>query len=166
MTAIANKISKKDRMALNLTDSHFFEEDFPILSDSEEEQISNETVPESIGILPLRNTVLFPGVVIPITVGRDKSIRLVREAYSTESKMIGVTTQLNVEIEDPTVDDLYKVGTIAKILKMIRMPDGSITIVIQGRSRIWIKEFFQVNPYFFIVTGNGKTKGISIPSYI
>lgn len=135
-------------MALNLTDGHFFEEDFPILSDTEEEQISKESVPESIGILPLRNTVLFPGVVIPITVGRDKSIRLVREAYNTEHKLIGVTTQLNVEIEDPTVDDLYRMGTIARILKMIRMPDGSITIVIQGRSRIRIDEFFQSTPYF------------------
>ena len=135
-------------MALILTDGHFFEEDFPILSDSEEEQITREAVPDSVGILPLRNTVLFPGVVIPITVGRDKSIRLVRDAYNTESKLIGVTTQYNVEIEDPTEEDLYRVGTIARILKMIRMPDGSITIVIQGRSRISIDEFIQADPYF------------------
>ncbi|MEZ4687245.1 MAG: endopeptidase La [Bacteroidia bacterium] len=102
----------------------------------------------SLPILALKNTVLFPGVVMPITVGRDKSIQLVKDANQTPEKMIGVLTQRNDAIENPGPDDLFTQGTIARILKMIRMPDGSITIVIQGRGRMEVKEYLQVEPYF------------------
>jgi ATP-dependent Lon protease len=136
-------------MAFHLLDTEsFFEEEFPTIDDNEHQEMSEEDIPEQLGILPLKNTVLFPGVVIPITVGRDKSINLVKDAYNTEHRRIGVVTQRNVEIEDPTVDDLYKIGTVARILKMIRMPDGMITIVIQGRAKFEVKAFTASEPYF------------------
>jgi ATP-dependent Lon protease len=118
----------------------------PLLSPDDEEKIVNEDTPEILPILPLRNTVLFPGVVIPITVGRDKSIKLVKEAYDTD-KIIGVVAQVNQEAENPTKDDLNKVGTVASIIKMLKMPDGSTTIIIQGRKRFKIKEVVQEDPY-------------------
>lgn len=102
----------------------------------------------ALPILALKNTVLFPGVVMPITVGRDKSIQLVKDANQTPEKMIGVLTQQNDSIENPGPDDLFSHGTVARILKMIRMPDGSITIVIQGRGRMVVKEYLQLEPYF------------------
>lgn len=102
----------------------------------------------ALPILALKNTVLFPGVVMPITVGRDKSIQLVKDANQTKDKMIGVLTQQNDSIENPGPDDLFSHGTVARILKMIRMPDGSITIVIQGRGRMEVKEYLQLEPYF------------------
>jgi ATP-dependent Lon protease len=97
---------------------------FSLLSQEEEEEMNKEILPESLPILPLRNTVLFPGVVIPITVGRDKSISLIKDAYKG-SKTIGVVAQTNGNVEDPTFTDLHRVGTVARIMKMIRMPDGS-----------------------------------------
>src|SRR5687768_16529239 len=100
----------------------------PLLSSEDEEQMNSEKVPDVLSILPLRNTVLFPGVVIPITVGRDKSIRLIREAYKTD-KIIGVVAQKDVGVEDPQVEDLHKVGTVAQIIKMLRMPDGTTTVI-------------------------------------
>ncbi|MDW3648026.1 MAG: endopeptidase La [Bacteroidia bacterium] len=126
----------------------FFDDDFQIVSDSDEQKIMNEELPDEIGILTLKNTVLFPGIVIPITVGRDKSIRLVKEAYKSNDRRIGVITQKNIEVEDPDFDDLYMVGTLAHIHKMIKMPDGSVTIVIQGRSKVEVLEFTQRDPYF------------------
>src|SRR6187402_3195127 len=92
----------------------------PLLTNEDEEQMNNEKLPESVSVLPLRNTVLFPGVVIPITVGRDKSIKLIRDA-NKGSRMIGVVAQQDVAIEDPTFDQLYKVGTVALIVKMLQM---------------------------------------------
>jgi ATP-dependent Lon protease len=118
----------------------------PLLTQEDEEVMNNEKLPDVLAILPLRNTVLFPGVVIPITVGRDKSIQLVREAYRGD-KTIGVVSQKNDSVEDPTGEDLHHVGTIAHIIKQLRMPDGTTTVIIQGKKRFQIKEFTQSEPY-------------------
>ncbi len=118
----------------------------PLLSSEDEEQINKEKVPEVLSILPLRNTVLFPGVVIPITVGRDKSIKLIKDAYKGD-KIIGVVAQKDTNIEDPTFDDLNKIGTVAHVIKMLRMPDGNTTIIIQGKRRFSLVEMTQSEPY-------------------
>lgn len=118
----------------------------PLLSTEDEEQINTESVPESLSILPLRNTVLFPGVVIPITVGRDKSIKLIKDAYKAD-KIIGVVAQKDVSIEDPGFNDLNRIGTVAYIIKMLRMPDGNTTVIIQGKKRFQLKEPIQTEPY-------------------
>ncbi len=119
----------------------------PLLSSEDEEFMNTEKVPDTLSILPLRNTVLFPGVVIPITVGRDKSINLIKDAYKGD-KTIGVLSQKNDTIEDPTPEDLNTIGTIAHIIKMLRMPDGSTTVIIQGKRRFKINEYVQTEPYF------------------
>ena len=119
----------------------------PLLSTEEEESIQNEKVPDTLPILPLRNTVLFPGVVIPITVGRDKSIRLIREAYRKD-KTIGVVAQRDASVEDPSQNDLYTTGTVAHLMKTLQMPDGSTTVIIQGKRRMKITGFIQDEPYF------------------
>lgn len=119
----------------------------PLLSTEEEEQMKAEKLPESIPILPLRNTVLFPGVVIPITVGRDKSIRLIRESYRND-RMIGVVAQKDSTIEDPEEKDLYNVGTVAHLIKILQMPDGNTTVIIQGKKRFEIENYIQDEPYF------------------
>lgn len=118
----------------------------PLLSAEDEDNMRNEKIPDILPILPLRNTVLFPGVVIPITVGRDKSIQLIKD-YNKIDKTIGVVTQKSDAIEEPTADDLYRLGTVAKILKMLRMPDGNTTIIIQGKKRFVIDEYIQSEPY-------------------
>ncbi|WP_426581328.1 endopeptidase La [Mucilaginibacter sp. R-33] len=123
-------------------DSEFF----PLMSSEDEEEMNNEELPDVMPILPLRNTVLFPGVVIPITVGRDKSIKLIRDA-NKGSRMIGVVSQQDVGIEDPTFNQLNKVGTIALIIKMLQMPDGNTTVIIQGKKRFYLKEEVQSEPY-------------------
>ena len=136
-------------MALFVFDSdNFFDEDFPVVSTDEEMKMAEEGLPEDIGILTLKNTVLYPGVVIPITVGRDKSIHLVRDTYRSKDRRIGVVAQRNIDIEDPGKEDLFTVGTVARILKLIKMPDGSVTIVIQGRTKFHIDEFTTEDPYF------------------
>ncbi|MDQ3276766.1 MAG: endopeptidase La [Bacteroidota bacterium] len=104
-------------------------------------------VPESLNLLPLRNTVLFPGVVLPITVGRDKSIKAVNDAYKGE-KLIGVVAQKDSNIEDPQAKDLESIGTVAKIIKQIQMPDGGTTIIIQGKTRFVIDSVVAEEPYF------------------
>ena len=104
-------------------------------------------IPEELILLPLRNTVLFPGVVIPITVGRDKSIQAVTEAYKG-GRLIGVLAQKDDQVEEPTAGDLCKVGTVAKIIKLIRMPDGGTTIIIQGKKRFDLKKITQSEPFF------------------
>jgi ATP-dependent Lon protease len=119
----------------------------PLLSAEDEEQMNAEEVPEILPILPLRNTVLFPGVVIPITVGRDKSIRLIKEYYKG-TRIIGAVAQKDVETEDPGIKDLNSIGTIAYIIKLLQMPDGSTTAIIQGKKRFNILEFVQDDPYF------------------
>lgn len=118
----------------------------PLLSAEDEDNMRNEKVPEILPILPLRNTVLFPGVVIPITVGRDKSIQLIKD-YNKGDKTIGVVAQKSDSTEEPTGDDLYRVGTVAHIIKMLRMPDGNTTIIIQGKKRFRIEEYIQSEPY-------------------
>src|SRR6201991_2576254 len=123
-------------------DSEFF----PLMSSEDEEEMNNEQVPEFLPILPLRNTVLFPGVVIPITVGRDKSIKLIRDA-NKGSRMIGVVSQKDVAIEDPTFNQLNKVGTVALIVKMLQMPDGNTTVILQGKKRFMLKDEVQSEPY-------------------
>ncbi|MBI2723038.1 MAG: endopeptidase La [Bacteroidetes bacterium] len=118
----------------------------PLLSAEDEDYMQNEKIPDILPILPLRNTVLFPGVVIPITVGRDKSIQLIRD-YNKGDKTIGVVAQKSDNIEEPAADDLHTVGTVAFIIKMLRMPDGNTTIIIQGKRRFKIDKFIQTEPY-------------------
>ncbi len=118
----------------------------PLLSSEDEEQMNSEKIPEILSILPLRNTVLFPGVVIPITVGRDKSIRLIKDAYKSD-KIIGVVAQKDSAVEDPQVADLHQVGTVATIIRMLRMPDGNTTVIIQGKRRFKINEVKDTEPY-------------------
>jgi ATP-dependent Lon protease len=119
---------------------------FPLMSSEDEEEMNNEHIPDIMSILPLRNTVLFPGVVIPITVGRDKSIKLIRDANKGK-KIIGVVAQQDTAIEDPTFTQLNKVGTIALIIKMLQMPDGNTTVILQGKKRFILKEEVQSEPY-------------------
>ena len=120
---------------------------FPLMSNEDEEIINKEETPESLPILPLRNTVLFPGVIIPITIGRDRSIKLIKETYKG-NKIIGVLSQKDATIELPEILDLNTVGTVAHILKMLRMPDGNITAIIQGRKRFELGEMVQTEPYY------------------
>lgn len=119
----------------------------PLISEEEENHMNSEDVPEILPILPLRNNVLFPGVVIPITIGRDKSIRLIEEAFAT-TKTIGVLSQVKSNIEDPGINDFNKVGTVAQIVRKLKMPDGSTTIIIQGKRRFQVVDFVQEVPYF------------------
>jgi ATP-dependent Lon protease len=138
-----------DPFNINNLDSNSINDDtefFPLLSSEDEEIMNSEEMPEVLSILPLRNTVLFPGVVIPITVGRDKSIKLIKDAYKG-NKIIGVVAQKDASIEDPTFEDLYKVGTVAYIVKMLQMPDGNTTVIIQGKRKFHLKELIQENPY-------------------
>jgi ATP-dependent Lon protease len=123
----------------------------PLMTPEDEEDFNKEEVPAALPILPLRNTVLFPGVVIPITAGRDKSIKLIKEAYAG-SKIIGVVAQKNENIEDPTLDDIFKIGTVAKILRLLKMPDGNTTVIIQGLKRFEIDEIIKEKPYILAKT--------------
>lgn len=124
-----------------------FDQAIPLLSEEEEQQIIDTEIPESLPILPLKNTVLFPGVVIPITVGRDQSLALVKAAYA-DNKIIGVVAQKDEEQENPSPADLYRVGTLAQILKLIKMPDGSKSIIIQGKSLFKTENFSETEPFF------------------
>jgi len=117
------------------------------LNESEQEDTNGIEIPTEIALLPLRNTVLFPGVVLPITVGRDKSIKAVTDAYKAD-KLIGVVAQKDSSVEDPEIKDLEQVGTVAKIVKQIKMPDGGTTIIIQGKNRINIDSIVTEDPYF------------------
>src|SRR6476659_1414814 len=117
------------------------------LNESETDGMDGIEIPDEISLLPLRNTVLFPGVVLPITVGRDKSIKAVNDAYKGD-KLIGVVAQKDSNVEDPGVKDLEKIGTIAKIVKQIKMPDGGTTIIIQGKNRFAIDSIIGEDPYF------------------
>lgn len=117
------------------------------LNESEQEDTNGIEIPSEIPLLPLRNTVLFPGVVLPITVGRDKSIRAVNDAYKAD-KLIGVIAQKDSSVEDPEIKDLEQVGTVARIVKQIKMPDGGTTIIIQGKTRFRIESILGDDPYF------------------
>lgn len=117
------------------------------INENDSEQDRNLVVPATLPILPLRNTVLFPGVVLPITVGRDKSIKAVNDAYKLD-KLIGVLAQKDANIEEPEPKDLCKIGTVARIVKLIKMPDGGTTIIIQGKKRFIMGEMLSEDPYF------------------
>ena len=118
----------------------------PLLTPEDEEEMNNEELPDSLSILPLRNMVLFPGVVIPITAGRDKSIKLINDAYAS-GKVIGVVAQKNEEIEDPTKNDIHQIGTVARILRVLKMPDGNVTVILQGKKRFQIDSIISESPY-------------------
>jgi ATP-dependent Lon protease len=117
------------------------------LNEDDDSNADEQSIPDTLPILPLRNTVLFPGVVIPITVGRDKSIKAVSDAYKAD-KLIGVVAQKDSTVEEPAVSDLEDIGTVAKIVKLIKMPDGGTTIIIQGRKRFKLEEIISEDPYF------------------
>src|SRR4028119_706944 len=140
----------KDKSFRNIMVSDVIEDDtvemIPLLSPEEEEEIDKYKIPDELPILPVKNTVLFPGVVIPITVGRQKSIKLVKKAYKG-NRIIGVIAQANQAKEEPASEDLYKVGTVAYILKMLVLPDGNTTIIIQGKRRFEVVAFLQEDPY-------------------
>lgn len=117
------------------------------LNENDSENGQEITIPSVLPLLPLRNTVLFPGVVLPITVGRDKSIKAVSDAHKAD-KLVGVVAQKDSEVEDPTTSDLEDIGTIARIVKLIKMPDGGTTVIIQGKSRFKITSIISDDPYF------------------
>ena len=118
----------------------------PLMTSEDEEEIAKEDIPQDLPILPLRNTVLFPGVVIPITAGRDKSIKLLNDAYNNK-KVIGVVAQKDSSVENPGIDDVNKIGTVAKILRVLKMPDGNTTVIIQGKKKFSINEIIGDDPY-------------------
>jgi len=139
------KINPFDKLSLeNIIDED--SEFIPLMSSKDEEAIHKEDIPPEVAILPLRNSVLFPGVVIPITAGRDSSIQLIKDANKA-SKTIGVVAQKNEAIEDPSIKDLHEIGTIAKILKVLKMPDGNTTVILQGTKRFRVGELLQKEPY-------------------
>ncbi len=134
-----------DKMSLQ----HMMDEDtdfIPLMTPEDEEELHNEELPEVLPILPLKNTVLFPGVVIPITAGRDKSIQLIQDANAGD-KTIGVVSQIDYRIENPNPEDLNKVGTVAKIIRVFKMPDGNTTVILQGKKRFEISEVIETEPY-------------------
>jgi ATP-dependent Lon protease len=141
MSIIFNNI---DKMSFdNLDEGSEF---IPLMTSEDEEALEKESLPEVLPILPLTNNVLFPGVVIPINAGRDKSIKLINDANKS-NKLIGVVAQKNSTIENPTVDNIYGIGTVAKILRVLKMPDGNTTVIIQGKKRFKIKSIVKTDPY-------------------
>ena len=130
----------------------------PLMSEEDETFFKNHEVPDELPILPLRNTVLFPGVVIPITIGREKSLQLIKAANQGK-KLLGVVCQKNHDLDDPGFSDLHSTGTLAHIVRLLKMPDGSNTVILQGRKRITIDSFSQVEPYF-------KAKVVDFPESI
>src|SRR5581483_3300896 len=135
----------KNKLYLGTEEDTDFLPIIPINEDGEQDK--NLVIPDILALLPLRNTVLFPGVVIPITVGRDKSIKAVNDAYKG-TKLIGVLAQKDPNIEDPELKDLCSTGTVAKIVKLIKMPDGGTTIIIQGKKRFNMIALVEEEPYF------------------
>jgi ATP-dependent Lon protease len=145
-----SKIIKIDSLSLqNMMDED--SELIPLMTVEDEEEINKEEVPEVLPILPLRNTVLFPGVVIPITAGRDQSIQLIKEVNKGD-KILGVVSQIDPEVETPTAKDIHKTGVVAQILRVLKMPDGNTTVIIQGKKRFQIKEVIQQTPYLKATT--------------
>ncbi|MEZ7875893.1 MAG: LON peptidase substrate-binding domain-containing protein, partial [Polaribacter sp.] len=139
------KVLRLDNMSLH----SMLNEDselIPLMTPEDEEIINKESVPEILPILPLRNTVLFPGVVIPITAGRDASIQLIKDANKGD-KVIGVVAQRNEDEEEPTLKDIHTTGVVAQILRVLKMPDGNTTVIIQGKKRFEIDTIVQDKPY-------------------
>lgn len=142
-------MKKRDLFSLDSLSFQEFDENselIPLMTPEDEEKISNEKLPETLPILSLRNTVLFPGVVIPITAGRDKSIKLIDDA-NKGSKVIGVVAQKDEDIEDPTAADIHETGTVARILRVLKMPDGNTTVIIQGKKRFKVDKVTTEKPY-------------------
>ena len=136
---------------LSLQDIESEAELIPLLTSEDEEALEKEDLPAEVSLLPLRNTVLFPGVVIPITVGRDKSIQLIKDA-NKGSKVIGVVAQKDQALENPGANDIYSLGTVAQILRVLKMPDGNTTIIIQGKKRFEIDQIISEEPYLKATT--------------
>ncbi|SMC55936.1 endopeptidase La [Cellulophaga tyrosinoxydans] len=139
-----SKFSNFDNMSLQGIDED--SELIPLLTAEDEEEMNSEVLPETLPILPLRNTVLFPGVVIPITAGRDSSIALIKDA-NNGSKVIGVVSQKDGEVENPGINDINTLGTVARILRVLQMPDGNTTVIIQGKKRFEVAEVLTEKPY-------------------
>lgn len=138
------KILTLDNLSLQEIDTDA--ELIPLLTPEDEEEMNNELLPEELPILPLRNTVLFPGVVIPITAGRDKSIKLINDANAGD-KIIGVVAQRDENVEEPTAADIHNVGTVARILRVLKLPDGNTTVILQGKKRFEIDSVTTEEPY-------------------
>lgn len=139
-----NKINLKAVLLENMgEDSADF---LPILGDEKEMLNDNTQIPDTLPILPLRNTVLFPGVIIPINIGREKSLKLIRNSYK-QNAMIGVIAQQDTNTENPGLKDLYQIGTVASILKILEMPDGTTTAIIQGKKRFQLEDILYDDPY-------------------
>ncbi|SFU55735.1 ATP-dependent Lon protease [Pustulibacterium marinum] len=138
------KIGNFDNLSLQGIDED--SELIPLMTPEDEEEIQREELPESLPILPLRNTVLFPGVVIPISAGRDTSIKLINDA-NAGGKVIGVVSQKDENVEVPELEDINTIGTVARILRVLKMPDGNVTVIIQGKKRFEINEIIQNEPY-------------------
>jgi ATP-dependent Lon protease len=139
-----HKILALDNLSLQEMDPD--SELIPLMTPEDEEEMNNEELPKDIAILPLRNTVLFPGVVIPITAGRDKSIKLINDA-NAKGKIIGVVAQKDENVEEPTPNDIHHIGTVARIMRVLKMPDGNTTVILQGKKRFEIEAFTQEEPY-------------------
>jgi len=139
-----NNIINLDMMSLQNIDED--SELIPLMTSDDEEAISKESLPDSLPILPLKNTVMFPGVVIPITASRDKSIKLIKDS-NVSDKLIGVVSQIDSKVQSPSLSDIHPTGTVAKILRVLKMPDGNVTVIIQGKKRFSIEQIVTEEPY-------------------
>ena len=138
------KILNLDMMSLQNIDED--SDLIPLMTSDDEEAISKESLPVTLPILPLKNTVMFPGVVIPITASRDKSIKLIKDS-NKKDKLIGVVSQIDSKVQSPTLSDIHPTGTVAKILRVLKMPDGNVTVIIQGKKRFSIEQITSEDPY-------------------
>ena len=141
------KILNLDMMSLQNIDED--SDLIPLMTSDDEEAISKESLPETLSILPLKNTVMFPGVVIPITASRDKSIKLIKDS-NINTKLIGVVSQKDSKVQNPNLDDIQSTGTVAKILRVLQMPDGNVTVIIQGKKRFSIEKVLCEEPYITV----------------
>ena len=142
-------MSKTKILNLDMLSLQNIDEDsdlIPLMTSDDEEAISKESLPETLSILPLKNTVMFPGVVIPITASRDKSIKLIKDS-NTKDKLIGVVSQKDSKVQSPSLNDIHSTGTVAKILRVLKMPDGNVTVIIQGKKRFSIEQIISEEPY-------------------
>ena len=139
-----SKILNLDMMSLQNIDED--SDLIPLMTSDDEEAISKESLPNTLPILPLKNTVMFPGVVIPITASRDKSIKLIKDS-NVNTKLIGVVSQKDSKIQNPNLNDIQSTGTVAKILRVLQMPDGNVTVIIQGKKRFSIEKVVSETPY-------------------
>ena len=142
-------MSKTKLLNLDMMSLQNIDEDsdlIPLMTSDDEEAISKESLPDTLPILPLKNTVMFPGVVIPITASRDKSIKLIKDS-NTKEKLIGVVSQKDSKVQMPTLNDIHSTGTVAKILRVLQMPDGNVTVIIQGKKRFSIEKVLTEDPF-------------------